>query len=61
MPEPFPQTFFDVEIETVDAAMEIHLVKFSPYPATASPMKYAAGDLALIGLGLVQNRAADPA
>ena len=27
MPEPFSHTFFDIEIETVDASAEIHLVK----------------------------------
>ena len=27
MPEPFSHTFFDIEIETVDASQEIHLVK----------------------------------
>ncbi len=27
MPEPFSHTFFDIEIETIDASAEIHLVK----------------------------------
>jgi hypothetical protein len=27
MPEPFSHTFFDIEIETVKAPLEIHLVK----------------------------------
>jgi dsDNA-specific endonuclease/ATPase MutS2 len=27
MPEPFSHTFFDVEIETVNASPEIHLIK----------------------------------
>jgi hypothetical protein len=27
MPEPFSHTFFDIEIETADASLEIHLVK----------------------------------
>ena len=27
MPEPFSHTFFDIEIETVDASTDIHLVK----------------------------------
>jgi len=27
MPEPFSHTFFDIEIETVNAAPEVHLVK----------------------------------
>jgi len=40
MPEPFSHTFFDIEIETVDASAEIHLVKFSLSRAIASHMKF---------------------